>query len=221
MTSKTLAICMLLSFGSMHMSAQYINNRDGVLIAHNIVSYHIRNAVDADASEIISPGRTPIFQLLMPLDGKFEIEVKPYKGKEEYPIEEYQLFSLYLADLAHLQKSEMVKSRKLLGFSFDENYLIAYNSKDSTIKYISGNFFKSSIAEDFNLNNSDPSSFYKYLMLRCYNLLPDAISLNKKDNSGMYFTIHSTIANSNFEAFVGYDDHEVVKVLQKDGTHTY
>lgn len=221
MSSKALFICLLLSFGSKHISAQYINNRDGALIAHNIISYHIRYAVDADASIIIPPGRIPIFQLLMPVDDKFEVELTPYKGKEDYPIKGYQLFSIYLPDLAYLQKSEIVKSRKLLGFPFDENYLVAYNSKDSAIKYISGNFFKSSIAEDFNLNNSDPSSFFKYLKLRCYNLLPDAISFIKKDNSGLYFTIHSTITNSSLEAFVGYDDHEVIKVLQKNGTNTY
>jgi len=96
-------ICLLLSFGSKHISAQYLSSRDSDLIALNIISYHIRNAVDADASEIISPGRAPIFQLLMPLDGKFEVKFTPYRGKEEYPIKEYQLFSLYLPDVISVQ----------------------------------------------------------------------------------------------------------------------
>jgi len=123
MSSRAFFICLLLLFGSKHISAQYINNRDGALIAHNIISYHIRYAVDADASVIIASGRAPIFELLMPVDDKFEVNLTPYKGKENYPIKGYKLFSLYLSDLSHLQKSEIVKSRKLLGFSFDENYL--------------------------------------------------------------------------------------------------
>lgn len=46
--------------------------------------------------------------------------------------------------------------------SYDEDYLIAYNSSTGSIKYISGNFFTTKVSKDFDV---DKNTLFHLLVL--------------------------------------------------------
>ncbi|QJB34758.1 hypothetical protein HF329_27050 [Chitinophaga oryzae] len=196
--------------------SQHLNKKDSAVILNNIISYHIRYAVDADISitqnRVLSADGKSIFQKLMPADGQLITEIMPYKGDLNYPNKNYQLFTIHLPGFKVEYPDGMTSTTRLIGFKFDEDYLVAYDSTTSSIKFISGNFFKSRITQDFELDNTKPKSFYQYLMLRCYAMHPLNIRYTKKDENGIYFAVYSKIFNIDVEVFVRYDDHEMVKV---------
>jgi hypothetical protein len=202
-----------------NISAQSPDPESCILLERNIISYHIRNAVEGDipigSNGILIPHEKPIFQQLMPANGKLRMIIKPYNGKIQYPSIGYQMFTVQLRGFKYDLVDGTSYSVNMLGFLFDENYLVAYNPKNSSIKYISGNFFKSRAAEDFKLDRENLSSFNNYLMLRCYYMLPDTISYNRKDASGIYFMVHSKIVETAIEVFISYDDYEVVRIIDK------
>ncbi|SKA47180.1 hypothetical protein SAMN04488128_108124 [Chitinophaga eiseniae] len=209
----------LLLFSSNKTSAQSLDRKNLTILEHNIISYHIRNAVPADLpvgkNDVLFPNGKPLFQQLMPINGKLRIVIEPYKGNIKYPDADYQIFTILLPGFKYDLADSTSYSVHLLGFPFDENYLVAYNHKNCSIKYISGNFFKSRVAEDFNLNPENIASFNDYLMLRCYNMLPDSISYNRKDATGIYFKLRSKVVECDMEVFISYDDYEVVKQIGK------
>lgn len=197
-------------------SATTVNPCDSTLILHNIISYHIRHAVEGDipltSNGLLIPNVKSIFQKLMPADGQLETEIMPYNGDLSYPDKDYQLLTIHLPGFKVIRPDNMSITTHLHAFRFDDDYLIAYNPKNASIKYISGNFFKSPIAQDFELDNNRPESFFSYLRLRCYAMNPGNISFRRKDEKGIYFTVYSNILNIDAEVFIGYNDHETVKV---------
>jgi len=189
---------------------------DSALILHNIISYHIRYAVEGDLPVgphgILNASPKSIFQKLMPVDGRLETEIMPCNGALLYPDKDYQLFTIHLPGFKTIYPNGMSTTARLLAFRFDDDYLVAYNAKNADIKYISGNFFKSPITQCFELNNVHPKSFVPYLRLRCYAMQPGHISFQRKDEKGLYFTIYSNSLHIDVEAFIRYDDHEIVKI---------
>ncbi|HVI46816.1 MAG TPA: hypothetical protein VM802_18195 [Chitinophaga sp.] len=217
MSNKILFNIILFLGLSYHVRAQYLDQAGRSLIEKNIISYHIRNAVEADIpignNGILSDYGKPVFQRLMPENGKLNCSIEPYKGKIEYPDSDYQLYEVKLLGFRYDLTDGTSYSVRLLGFLFDENYLIAFNPKTSALKYISGNFFKSGIAERFSLNKNDISTFNNYLMLRCHYMLPESIHYDKQDTSGIYFIVHSNVVNKDITVFISHSDYESVKII--------
>ncbi|MBC9931326.1 hypothetical protein [Chitinophaga qingshengii] len=196
--------------------SQSIPTHDSSLILHNIISYHIRYAVEADlgasSKDLLAPYGEGIFQKLMPADGQLETEIMPYNGETLYPDKTYQLFVIHLPGFKTVYPNGRAITNRLHAFRFDEYYLVAYNAKKDSIKYISGNFFKSAITQDFKLDNNAPESFFPYLRLRCHAMKPGNIIFNRRVETGLYFTIYSKDLNIDVEVFIRYDDHETVNI---------
>lgn len=202
------------------ISGQYLDSESRILLENNIISYHIRNAVEGDlpigSNGVLTPSENPIFKKLMPVNGKLRLIIEPYKGKIRYPDGDYQIFSVQLPGFKYDLADSTAYSVSMLGFLFDENYLVAYNARNSSMKYISGNFFKSRVAEDFDLSLENVTSFHDYLMLRCYYMLPDTISYSRRDATGIYFIVHSQIVEAWMEVFISYGNYEVVKLIGRN-----
>ena len=60
--------------------------------------------------------------------------------------------------------------------------LVALNKEEGEIKFISGNFFKSKIADDFDIDVSNIDSIVSYLRWRLYHTKPDSIIYDGKKN---------------------------------------
>lgn len=219
MKYKVFFLALLFLSSNNKTSAQDLDSESRILLEHNIISFHIRNALETDipagSNGVLFPHRKPIFQQLMPTNGKLRIIIQPYKGKIRYPDTDYQIFTVQIPGFKYDLTDGTSYSVNMLGFLFDENYLVAYNPKNFSIKYISGNFFKSRVAEDFRIDLKNISSFNDYLMLRCYYMHPSTISYDRKDASGVYFIVHSNVVGTDMEVFISYDDLEVVKLIDR------
>ncbi|MFB6454380.1 hypothetical protein ACE38W_03830 [Chitinophaga sp. Hz27] len=211
-----LLLCFLLFF--LNLEAQTISQKDSINIRNNIIFYHIRNAVPADIPEfggqIWRDSTYFLFEKMLPINGHLRMEFKPFKGKGIFPLEGFHLTSLYMPQVVDLD-SEISYSVRMLGFYSDEDYLIAHNDETGRILYISGNFFKSPIAQYFNLDPNKPESFYNYLMLRCYNVKPDNIHYLKSDEKGLYFSIWSNVMRDNITFLIDskcYDNYKAISI---------
>ncbi|MGN7819740.1 hypothetical protein ACTJJB_06390 [Chitinophaga sp. 22536] len=212
-------ICFMATMMAYSQSPVPMLPRDSALVLQNIISYHIRYAVEGDLSVgsdgMLNPFSKSIFQKLMPVDGQLETEITPYNGALLYPDRDYQLFAVHLPGFKTIHPNGMSTTVRLHAFRFDDDYLIAYNRKNTTIKYISGNFFKSPVTRDFELDINRPESFFPYLELRCYSMQPGHISFLRKDEKGLYFNVYTNFLNIDVEVFVSYDNHEKVNVTDR------
>lgn len=71
----------------------------------------------------------------------------------------------------------------------DSHYLVAFNG--SIVKFISGNFFKSQLASDFQLESNDYQKYDNYIKMRVYQWIKEVKSIKflKKKKGYLYFRV--------------------------------
>lgn len=91
-------------------------------------------------------------------------------------------------------------------------FLVGYSRNDKKLIYISGDFFKSCIAENFNLNENKPNSFKQFLKLKLYNYSIEKISFQKNKKKFMLFKAYSNKLNEDIHIKVNPDDFDMLQV---------
>ena len=81
--------------------------------------------------------------------------------------------------------SFLISTRKLIGI----------NKLNDGLLFISGSFYKTQIAEDFELNSSIPESFIEFLKLKLYNYNIEQIKFIKEKKDFLYFRAYSNVLN--------------------------
>jgi len=73
----------------------------------------------------------------------------------------------------------------------DVHYLVAVNSDKGTVKFLSGNFFKSFIGKDFQLEGKSHQEYDNYIKMRVYQWINDVQSIVfiKKKQGYLYFQV--------------------------------
>lgn len=201
------------------VDAQVILPEDSTSVKNNILFYHVRNANPSDLPEkglgMLDNDERFLFDMLLPSEGALRMEFHPYVGGLKFPSPEYKLIHLHLPQLRVDLNTEFSYSVRMLGFIGDEDYLIAKNDANGKMLYISGNFFKSRIAEFFKLKLDDPASFFNYLKLRYFNMKPKEIHFLQKDEHWIYFKFWSDTINEIVVAkvsIIDFDNYLIVSM---------
>lgn len=106
------------------------------------------------------------------------------------------------------------------GVTIDNIFLIGFNKKEKRIIYISGNFFKNCIADDFNLNKNDPESFKYFLKLKLFNYNIDKISFQKKKKKYLLFKAYSDELRGYIYVKVNPNNFDMLQVKSINGNWT-
>jgi hypothetical protein len=190
------------------IKAQGLNDRQKKLVIRNIISYHFRYAINYDlglSANNVLKGEKYFFNEFWP-DEKNRLEIDVESPVLTYPIPHYQLYRII--NKFKFYSDSLIHFRNMHSFHFDENYLIAVDSNTGTIKFLSGNFFLSPIASDFNLIKNSPASFLEYLKIRFFNIKPINIKFIKKKGGAMLFSAHSSIVDQEVILLIDEKDFE-------------
>lgn len=184
-------IILLYSFFSYCQSYSQLPGKIHWSVQKNIIAFHIRNCsnfeMGLDENGFLTKKNNLLFENLL--------------TNEALRLDSFQVNKLYSFPNQNLK---LLAFRKR-GFQFDNDsvshffdlqllpyddlYLIAY--KDSTIEYISGNFFKTPISRYYELNSDNPKTYYEFLRLKTFYILAKDFHFIKKDKYFMNFKCYS------------------------------
>lgn len=205
-----ISLIIAISIVSINLQAQVLPDSISSLVSKNIISFHFRYALDYDLfvkKDLLLTEKHFFEDFWVGSNKKLNLEQKKIELK--YPVLEFNLFQVWKK---HFQFSNDSITRQIIVSSlpYDELYLVAIGNK--TIKFISGNFFKTRIAEDFNLNEKVPDSFTAYLSLKYYNIKPVYIRYKRKFNNKIYYLTKSGLDGNEFIISVDTRDYDLTQI---------
>lgn len=212
----------IILFFSCNLEAQELGSYELDVISKNIVSYHFRFALNHDLdlkSNNILDGEALFFEKLW-VDESQDLKLEYFKSTLSYPLQDFELFEVKKRRFQIGNDSTRI-SYKLSSLQADEIYLVAMNTVNGKMKFISGNFFLSSIQKDFNLNFEKKESFKEYIKLRTYNWSTDKIKYKKSRKGKMIFSAYSAYLKDDIFIKVDKNDFENIQVHQKRKKITY
>jgi hypothetical protein len=155
----------------------------------NIVAFNLYK--EMAASKDVSKGYSylPFYSYYLP-DKGYALEMKIEKFDLNYPLTDFKLYEVTLDGFIfkNLNKNATKKSNVR---SPTGSYLVAYNSKTKSIKFISGHFFYTPIHDDFDLNINKPASYSELIKLKLFILKLSEINYKKKQNKAWIFEAYS------------------------------
>lgn len=181
-------------------------------IRGNIISYHIRNALDADlnlSQEFIQFDASPSFEKLMPAGKRLVMNIMVLG--EAYPVKGFILYRVQKHGF-QFERNDSTWTYSFSSFANDDDYLVAYNPATADIKYISGNFFKTRVAADFRLNYSDPSSLIGFIQLKLYHLHPLNIKFWKSKKGRLWYTANNGSDKTQFHIVIDPGDPDAIRI---------
>jgi len=184
-------------------------------VSNNIIAYHIRYALSSDlgldsSGAMFSSSNRKVLELMPEKNKKLQLTVTPFEAIN-YPLEGWKLYSIYKRSF-NLIGDSLALNLSLFSFDFDDQYLIAFRAKDSCIKYISGNFFNSTIFGDYSLSQTNPSSWIQFVQLKSHYLLPKNISFVNEMSEWVKYAAYSNVAKQNIYIFINKKDPDIIKI---------
>lgn len=201
-------------FLSHNVSAQNIDDKKLDIISKNIMSFHFRFALDYDLdlrSDKVLSGKFLFFEKLW-LDKDKDLKLKYFYSELTYPLNDFRLFEIRKRRFQIGNDSTRI-SYQLSSLKADEIYLVAINTKNDEIKFISGNFFLSSIKEDFDLNIENKESFNYYVKVRTHNWLTDNIKYEKTRKGKIIFNAYSKFLGRAIFVKIDKNDFDNIEVV--------
>ncbi len=127
------------------------------------------------------------------------------------PDSSFCVYKIFIGDFDYTNVVETATTR-YLGKHTLQNFLVGLNPKNGEIKFISGQFFLSAIAEEFNINLKKPESFIPYLQWSTFFIGGTNISYWKKRHKKMLFNGNSDILNKRFTVSVNLKEPDDIHV---------
>jgi hypothetical protein len=91
-------------------------------------------------------------------------------------------------------------------------YLLGLDESNGQIKFISGQYFKSAISQDFGINVKDPQSLIPYIQMRSYAVGARNIVYIKKKHGELIYSAYSEVYKKAIEISVSKKDLEDIKI---------
>lgn len=194
---------------------EYVYNK----VYKNIAAYQLKyNRTDLNSNNQLSSEMNFYFDKFLPDYGyKLEMEIK--KLPTEYPLD-YELYQVTLEDriLYFEERPNIIfldKGEKML--PKNRYYLIAINKKDRYIKFISGQFFTTSIAKDFQFDTTNPKTIIKYIELKLFNLQINQVEILKIKGNKVILKAYSNEMKKEVRVFLNIKHPEnSLKVMPTD-----
>lgn len=174
----------------------------------NIAAYNITYAsVRLNGTIKIIPFRSNANQFYNAFltDYGYKMKMEVEKLDWQYPDKRYQLYKIFIDRFEHDSPNDTTVVN-FYGRFTTKLFLIALNPSNGDVKFISGQFFTSTITEDFQLNRSDPNTFLEFLKFKTFRYQINNIEFLNKKHKALFFKGYS----------MEYDKLVKIKVAIKD-----
>ena len=212
-TSIQILMSLILLFVGFDASGQSISEHSRMMISRNIMSYHYRFAMNYDlnlSSDGVLQNDDFFFEELWPTDEK-PLDFDIVESELAYPEKGYAVYQIHKKGYGIGNDSVRIFTH-LSSLKFDDDYLIALNKEEGKIKFISGNFFKSKIADDFDIDVSNIDSIVSYLRWRLYHTKPESIIYDGKKNGYLCFKVGIEGAKKKLVVDISETDFDDIKI---------
>jgi hypothetical protein len=213
---STLIISLLIGSG---LGAQEkVTDVDCYLYTHvykNIAAYNIRycsHQLNGAIKENIFRDNADFFYEPFIAGPGFKLDMKIEKMDSCLPDSSFILYKIFVGGFDYTNKSDTMTIR-YFGRHTLQNFLVGLNQKNGQIKFISGQFFLSALAEEFNVNVKKPESVISYLQWRTYFVGGRNISFWKKQRKKLLFKAVSDILNRQFVVSVDIKNPDYIEMI--------
>lgn len=165
----------------------------------NIISYNIYNASynfnGINVNESLKPGQPNPFDGLI-ADFGYKLNLGFKKLDWQYPNKEYNIYDVTLDALIFEDSVNNLKIRAN-GPIINKHFLIGIRRRDKNILFISGQFFKHEIAEDFQITIKKPESLIEFLKYKTFQYQMEDIHFLKNKRNELWFKGYSASIGKN------------------------
>lgn len=207
---------------SIPLIAQNLGQNDLMIIEKNILSYHFRYALNYDLnlkSDFLLNNEPFFFNELWPKENQ-NLKLNVKESSFIYPKKGYVLYEITKRGY-QIGNDSLRVSKKLSSFLADDSYLVAKALTGNDLKFISGNFFQSSIKNDFSLNPKNTETFYDFLKFRLFNWSLENIEYIRGKRNKLIFTARSISLKQKILIEVNKYDYDQVEVHLTKRETTY
>lgn len=185
-------------------------------VEKNILIFRIKtSSFFSNVRNEITDQRNPDFLTLLPSEDYYLKLGFSKIDSMEYPLNQYDLYGIRNWNYTYTNDSiEITRQYFDKGSCCDKYFLIAYDPNSGSIKYISGDFYKSMIAHDFPLSEDHPASFCRYIIFKLFNLNVNKVKFDRKSKSTLDFIGYSNELRSRIKIRVDRSDFEKILVEQ-------
>jgi hypothetical protein len=182
-------------------------------ITDNIVLYKLSNSnsqeFGIEENGLFKEKLPAVFSAL--LRNKSKLFLRYDSTSLKYPKPNYMVFKFQKNNGYTFELNDTLAIKYEYYDSYSSNiFLVAVNKLDSNIKFISGGFYLSKIAKDFDLRVDNPASFYEYLKFRLYQYNISEVYFDKQDKYFFYFKAKS--AYYKYLIKVNKNDFDIFKI---------
>lgn len=197
-----------------HLNNINVNDHIYNEVYKNIAAYNIRyasyffNGVNFKAKFRSS---TDFFYHWFIPDYGYKLDMYISQLDSSYPDSKFQLYRIYIKGFNYISDNHSLPSISSLGPKTTHDFLIALNKDNGDIKFVSGQFFRSCISEDFHIDREDPTTFFAYLKLRAFDVGGTNIKFEKKTHKKWIFKGYSEIYKKPFIITVDKKDIDITQ----------
>lgn len=185
-------------------------------VEKNILIFRIRNSSYFDnIQNEITDEKEPDFLNLIPNIG-YRLKLSFSRlDSMKYPLDRYTMYSITNWNYTYVSDSnEITKQYFDRSICCNKYFLVAYDNNSGRVKYVSGQFYKSMISQDFSLNQNDPNSFCQYVTFRLFNLGVSEVKFERKLKSTLVYTGYSSELQSRIKIKVDKSNFEKIQIEQ-------
>jgi hypothetical protein len=187
-------------------------------IYKNIAAYNIKYSyypLNGSVKQDIFRSNGDFFYDAFLPDFGYKLDMKIIKLDWQYPDKNFNLYKIFVNGFRYTAGDDSA-SVSVMGKWTNRDFLLALNKENGEIKFISGQFFISAIADDFTFNKYDPASYLNFLKLKLFPFQVDNITYVKRRHKKLYFYGASSALNKSLYIVLSLKDleHPLVNVSQ-------
>jgi hypothetical protein len=150
-------------------------------------------------------------------DYGYKLEMDIQKLAWQYPDKEFDLYKVFVNGFKYSAGNDSA-SILTMGKWTRRDFLLAFNKRNGEIKFISGQFFISAIADDFKFEINEPSSYLNFLKLKLFPYQVDNITFVRRKHKKLYFMAASGTLNKSLYIILPLKDleHPQVSLLRSN-----
>lgn len=199
-------------------NGQELSEKNRNLISQNLIAYRFRYGQNWELKlqnkQVLA--KNAMFFRDLWTNEKTSLFFEVQNVKVNYPNKKYRFFHIVLRNI--LFPEDTLRDEYHFLFLSGQDYLVGINNITDAPIFLSGNFFLSPYASDFQLEKSKPESFYDYLNLRYFNMSITHIKFYKIERKHILFYAYFNVQNvvRTIIILVNEDDYNDVEYIFKD-----
>lgn len=191
--------CIIL-FAQESKKVEYIENA----VIKNILIFRIKTTpiVENNLNGNFLKPHTNFLSIIPDFGFKMVLELKEINF--DYPDSTYRLYAFFKKYDRFKRDSIFIESD--FTYFYNDRYFLVGMNPEYELKFISGNFFLSSIKKDFKLDIKKPESFNNYIKFKTFNLQTDNIIFIKKKKKKLFFNAYSSELKREINIIINTDN---------------